>query len=101
MRALQNAHQSANSVFLDHMLVGPQGDEIREKILTKRLQFDTSPALYARVENVCALLECSKREFLEMAVIEACAKAEEVFGDTYVEATGHGFGEPDNQAEEA
>jgi len=95
MRALQNAHTSANTQFLDHVLSGAQGDEIREKILTKRLQFDTTPVLYSMVENLCGLLDCSKREFLEMAVVEACNKAEAVFGDTYVEATGHGFGEPE------
>lgn len=95
MRALQVAHTSANTQFLDHVLSGTQGEEIREKILTKRLQFDTTPVLYSKVEGLCSLLECSKREFLEMAVVEACNKAEQVFGDTYVEATGHGFGEPE------
>lgn len=91
MRALENA---SNSSFLDHMLAGDQGDEIREKILTKRLQFDTTPYLYGEVEAVCELLNCSKREFLEMAVADAIKKVSDVFEVTYKDATGEDFFKP-------
>src|SRR5450830_934613 len=74
MRALQNAHTSANTQFLDHVLSGAQGDEIREKILTKRLQFDTTPVLYSMVENLCGLLDCSKREFWKWLSLRLATK---------------------------
>jgi len=92
MRALQTAQTASNSSFIDHLLAGAQGDEMREKILTKRLQFDTTPELYAEVESVCSLLDCSKREFLEMAVCEAINKARTVFEATFKDATGQEFG---------
>ena len=94
--ALRTAESFSNSTLLDHFLEGSDGDSIREKVALKRLQFDTTPALYSHVENVCSLLECSKRVFLEMAVIDAIEKAEAVFGETYQEATGHAFGDEDS-----
>lgn len=94
MRALQAAHTSTNSTFIDHILAGSQGDELREKILTKRLQFDTTPQLYSEVESVCSLLDCSKREFLEMAVWDALKKSKDIFFSTYEEVSGQEYGEP-------
>jgi len=94
--ALRTADSLSNAGILDHFLEGSSGDEIREKVALKRLQFDTSTALYSQVENVCSLLECSKRVFLEMAVIDAIERAETVFGETYQEATGHAFGDEDS-----
>lgn len=91
MRALENA---SNSSFLDRLLESDQGDEVREKILTKRLQFDTTPELFAEVESVCNLLDCSKREFLEMAVVDAIKKVSAVFQVTYKDATGEDFFKP-------
>jgi hypothetical protein len=94
--AFKTAIELQNSGVLEGFLNGPKGDEIREKLALKRLQFDTSPELYSRVESVCSLMDCSKREFLQMAVFEACEKAEAVFGETYKDATGHEFGEEDS-----
>lgn len=94
--AFKTAHELQHSGLFDSFLNGSQGDELREQLSLKRLQFDTHPQIYSRVESVCALLECSKREFLEMAVWEACEKAESVFGATYKDATGHEFGEADS-----
>lgn len=91
MRALENA---SNNSFLDRLLESDQGDEVREKILTKRLQFDTTPELFAEVESVCSLLDCSKREFLEMAVADAIKKVSAVFQATYKDATGEDFFKP-------
>lgn len=99
MRALERADESSNSGFLDSLLAGQEGDGIREKILTKRLQFDTTPVLFAEVESLCQLLDCSKRQFLEMAVCHAIAQAKEVFSITYEEATGRPFGETLNDQE--
>lgn len=93
MRALERADESSNSGFLDNLLATQDGDGIREKILTKRLQFDTTPDLFAEVENTCSLLDCSKRQFLEMAVCDAIDKAKTLFFATYQDATGQPFGE--------
>ena len=56
-------------------------------------QFDTAPELYAKVESVCSMLDCSKRQFLEMAVVDAINKAESVFAETYKQASGRELGE--------
>lgn len=93
MRALQSAHTSTNQGFVDHLLSGPQGDEIRTGLKLKRLQFDTAPALYEDVEQICGLLDCSKREFLQMAITEAVDKAKATFFATYEETAGAPFGE--------
>lgn len=89
MRALVTAHGSGN--FVDQILDGEQGDSLRDSLRLKRLQFDTSPALFNKVEEMCGLLNCSKREFLDMAVNEALDKAEASFFATYQEATGRDF----------
>lgn len=99
MRGYEQAFTSTNSQFLDHILNGKQGDEIREKVLTKRLQFDTTPELYQRVEDICVLLDSSKRQFLEMAVIDAINKGTQLFLASYKEATGYEFGEVVNEGE--
>ena len=92
LRGLDHAYTSTNRQLLDHILAGEQGDELRKNILSKRLQFDTTPELYAEVENICQLLGCSKREFLELAVLHGLDKAEQVFGAAFKDATGREFG---------
>jgi len=96
LAALRTAHSAIGAYMLDSVLSGPDGDQVREKFALKRLQFDTNPELYAKVESVCSLLECTKREFLEMAVIDAIDKAWTVFEETYQEASGHAYGEDDS-----
>lgn len=91
MRGFQHAHQTGNPQVLDMLLNSTQGDEVREKVLTKRLQFDCAPQLYADVESVCSLLDCSKREFLEMAVSESIAQAQATFMDAFKAAHGKDF----------
>lgn len=95
MRALESVHTSANSNLLDHFLDSSQGDELRETLKLRRIQFDTHPALSDELESICNLLDCSKREFLEMAVIDAISKAQKVFFSTYEKEAGHEFGTPD------
>ena len=67
------------------------GKKIKAELLTKRLQFDCHPELYAEVERVCALLSCSKRRFLEMAVLSALDKSEQIFMETFHDAHGQEF----------
>jgi hypothetical protein len=64
------------------------GPKIREEVLTKRIQFDTTPDLFAKLESVCSLLECSKREFLQMAVFESIEKAQAIFEDAFLQVSG-------------
>lgn len=96
LAALRSAHSTINAHLLDGFLSGPEGDQVREKFSLKRLQFDTTPELYSKVESVCSLLGCTKREFLEMAVIDAIEKAQVVFEETYEQASGHAWGDEDS-----
>lgn len=91
LRGLDHAYTSTNRAFLNHLLEGEQSAEVRNNILTKRLQFDTVPELYAEVERICSLLDCSKREFLEMAVCDGINKAQAVFLASFKDASGHDF----------
>lgn len=91
MRGLESAHTASNADFLDALMQGDSGEKIKSEVLTKRLQFDCSPELYAQVESICSLLHCSKRHFLEMAVIDALDKAETVFMDSFKDAHGEEF----------
>lgn len=86
MRGYETAHYMTNAPVLDSMLQSADGDRIREEAKLKRLQFDCSADLYDRVEQVCSKLECSKREFLEMAVAEAIALANEVWDEALTSA---------------
>jgi hypothetical protein len=91
MRGMENAYTSSNFGLIDHLLSSEDGDALRKNVLTKRLQFDCVPELHSRVESVCSLLGCSKRELLEMVVIDGCNKAEEVFMQSFKDAHGEEF----------
>lgn len=92
MRGMQSAHISTNQQFLDHMLNDAEnGPKLREEILTKRIQFDTLPQLFADLESICSLLECSKREFLQMAVSEAIERAQAIYMASYKDVSGNDF----------
>lgn len=91
MRALQEVHTSGNSSLLDYFLSGDQEVEARETLKLKRIQFDTNPALFEKLEELCELLDCSKREFLEMAVVDAIKNAERSYSETYKSETGEQY----------
>lgn len=92
MHALLEASTEGNQGLLDHFLEGEQGDKLREELKLKRIQFDTQAGLFDKLEQTCNLLDCSKRVFLEMAVIEAIQKANDSFFKTYEDETGHEYG---------
>ena len=75
MRALESAYTSTNRAFVDHLLTD---DKVAEQI-TKRIQFDCAPFLADELEKVCGLLQCSKREFMEGAVVEALDRAQKAY----------------------
>lgn len=88
MRGYQLAASRTNGNLIDAFLNSEQGDEIREGLKLKRIQFDTAPQLWERLENICSTLDCSKREFLEMAIAEAIDRAESRFQQAFQEASG-------------
>ena len=92
MRALLEASTEGNQRLIDHFLDGEQGDELRAEMKLKRIQFDTHSVLFDKLEDTCILLDCSKRVFLEMAVIEAIQKANATFFETYETETGSEYG---------
>ena len=91
MRGFQCSHSTTGSGLIDGVLNGEQGDALRADLKLKRIQFDTASQLFEELESVCDLLDCSKREFLEMAVSEAIDRAQAFFMDSYKEASGRDF----------
>jgi hypothetical protein len=85
------AHSRIGAPLVDHCLNGESGDELRAELKLKRIQFDTVPQLYDKLESVCSLLECSKREFLEMAVLDAIDRAQDAFMDSFKDGAGIDF----------
>jgi hypothetical protein len=92
MKALLQASTEGNQHLFDHFLEGEQGDQVRAELKLKRIQFDTHAGLADKLDEVCNLLDCSKRVFLEMAVFEAIEKASDTFFKTYKNETGADFG---------
>ena len=93
MAGYQQAAEFGNPAVLDQFLNGEQGDAIRADLKLKRIQFDTVPELAEKLENICSILSCSKRVFLEMAVSEAIEAAQAQFGQAFHDAYGVEFAE--------
>lgn len=91
MAGYLQASQFGNQRLVDHFLEGEQADKICSELKLKRIQFDTSPELAAKLENICNILDCSKRTFLEMVVAEAIQAAEAQFGEAFEDAYGMDF----------
>lgn len=92
MRALEAAYVSTNPMFTEAVFEGRA--QVEPPLKLKRLQFDCTPEFYERVEQMCNLLDCSKRQFMEAAIAEALDRASEAFFGTYKEVAGQEFGEP-------
>lgn len=78
MRALESAYTSTNRAFVDHLV--KNDPNVAEQL--KRIQFDCAPFLADELEKVCGLLQCSKREFMEGAVVEALDRAQKAYFGT-------------------
>lgn len=87
MRGLQAAYTSSNSRVLDIPDVARQ---LEGKL--KRVQFDTFPEFSESLDNICNLLDTTRREFLERAMMDAIGRAEAAFMAAYKDATGEDFG---------
>ena len=57
----------------------------------KRVQFDTLPEFSESLDNICSLLDTTRREFLERAMMDAIFRAEAAFLAAYKEATGQDY----------
>ena len=90
MRGLQAAYTSSNSRVLDYPDFARQLDG-----KLKRIQFDTFPEFSEILDNICNLLDTSRREFLERAMMDAIGRAEAAFLAAYKDATGEDFGTPE------
>ena len=90
MRGLEAVDSSENADFLDGLLEGESGKKIKAELLTKRLQFDCHPELYAEVERLCSAF-LQQAQILEMAVLSALDKSEQIFMETFYEAHGQEF----------
>lgn len=86
MRGLQAAYTSSNSRLLDHPDIARQLDG-----KLKRVQFDTLPEFSESLDNICSLLDTTRREFLERAMMDVIFRAEAAFLAAYKEATGQDY----------
>jgi hypothetical protein len=59
----------------------------------KRVQFDTLPQFSEALDNICGLLDTTRREFLERAMMDAIGRAEAAFLAAYKDATGQDYGD--------
>jgi len=89
LAGLQSARISRNADLMEAFLTS---SEVQEQLGMKRIQFETSPILYERLEGICGLLDVSKREFMESALVDAINAADEKFNAVYQEVTGREFG---------
>ena len=58
-------------------------EQAEGKIQLRQMCAKVSPQLYDAVENVCQMLDMSKRQFIEAAVSEACTKAEAQIAEAF------------------
>lgn len=92
---MEQARIQRNAGVLDHFLRADPS--AAEQLGLKRIQFETHPVLAERLDEVCGLLEVSKREFLEAALVDAVTRAESRFLEVFRESTGRDFGERDSE----
>ena len=65
--------QPFSGSLMDHLI-----DQSAAKIEVRNMCAKVSPQLYQRLEDVCNLLDMSKRQFIEAAVSDAIVKAQEL-----------------------
>lgn len=70
LKALTSGH--ANTRLIDHMIDAGESPELRQMCAK------VSTHLYDSLEQVCGLLDMTKRQFIEAAVADAVGRAEEL-----------------------
>jgi len=88
MRGYQLAEGYKGSRMVDLVLESESGDQLRDQLKLKRVQFDAAPQLYDELERVAGILECSKRQLMEMLMQEGLKRAEIIWQDAFEEAAG-------------
>jgi hypothetical protein len=96
MRGYQLADNQLHKL-IDSALNTDQDGQVRESLQLKRIQFDTTPELWHRLEEICRTLDCSKRHFLEMAISEAIDSAQVNFEAAFFDAGGRRLGDSNEQ----
>lgn len=88
MRGYQLAETYRGSRLIDSVLQSDDGDQVREQLKFKRVQFDAAPELYDELERVAGVLDCSKRQLMEMLMAEGLYRAEAIWQEAFAEASG-------------
>ncbi len=68
-----NSGQTFSGRVMDQLIEQSEG-----KVEFRNMCAKVSPQLYENLEQVCNLLDMTKRQFIEAAVVEAVSKAEEL-----------------------
>jgi hypothetical protein len=77
LKELNHRGSSHPGLLMDSMLA--QNAEIKSSL--RNICALISPELFQRVENLCDLLELSKREFVEDALVEFCKLTESIVAE--------------------
>jgi hypothetical protein len=73
LQVLKLKAMSRGGALLEHAIDSPP-----EGVVIRQLCAKISADLYSDVENVCSILDLTKRAFVEAAVIEAVSKAHDL-----------------------
>lgn len=80
-KTLNRMYAANNDGLLEMSLRDPQNEEFIKKQM-KNVCALISVKLFDQLDGVCDVLEISKRQFIEYAIIEALAKAENIMEET-------------------
>ncbi len=83
-KALHLKYVSDNTGFVD-MLLDPKNPNVTGNLPMKNVCAMIHQTLFDELSETCALLDISKRSFIEMALIEALGKAEQIMRDEQLE----------------
>jgi hypothetical protein len=81
-RALHHIYGTGGGKIVDSMLASDPATV--EKLKMRNVCALITTELFDRLENTCAFLDISKREFIESALLEALATADKVIEETGV-----------------
>jgi hypothetical protein len=77
-KTLHESYQASNQGLIEHVLRQPGA---AAEVGLKKLQFDVTKERFDQVESICAILNMSKREFLDAAVGDAVEKAHQIIAE--------------------
>jgi hypothetical protein len=83
-KALHLKYVSDNTGFVD-MLLDPKNPNVTGNLPMKNVCAMIHQQLFDELSDTCALLDISKRSFIEMALIEALSKANQIMREEHLE----------------